>query len=60
MFVLLPNEQLSQAPFDGTVGVRALADVRDAIYVPFQGLALGAHVTQLPHQDDVIAVVKSS
>lgn len=41
----LPNEQLSQAPLDGTVGVGALADVVNAIDSSLQGIAAGVHVT---------------
>lgn len=39
--LLLPNEQLSKAPLDGTVGVCALADVRDVVDGCLQGIAFG-------------------
>lgn len=56
----LPNEQLGEATLDGTVSVRALADVVDAIDVPLHGLAMGLQVAQVPHDDDVVTVVQGS
>lgn len=58
--LLSPNEQLSEAPLDGTVGVRALADVRDVVDGCLQGIAFGIQVTQLLHQFDFVTVVQRS
>lgn len=54
------NEQLSQAPLDGTVSVCALADVIDGVDLILQGLAIGVHVAQLSHDDHVVTVVQRS
>lgn len=56
----LPNEQLSKAPLDGTVSVRALADEVDVIDVILQGLAMSRQVTQLSYEDDFVTVVQGS
>lgn len=56
----LPNEQLSKAPLDGTVSVRALADEGDVIDVILQGLAISRQVTQLSYEDDFVTVVQGS
>ena len=58
--VLLPNEQLSEAPLDGTVGVCALADVVDAQDVGLQGFALSLHVAQLSYKFDIVTVMQGS
>ncbi len=57
---LLPNEQLSKAPLDGTVSVCALANVVDGIDVTLQRLAISLQVTQLSYKDDFVTVVQSS
>lgn len=56
----LPDEQLCEAPLDGTVGVRALADVVDGVNICFQGLAIGLQVAQLSYKDDFVTVVQGS
>lgn len=56
----LPDEQLSKAPLDGAVSVRALADVVDGIDIFFQGLAISLQVAQLSYEDDFVTVVQGS
>lgn len=56
----LPDEQLSEAPLDGAVSVRALADVFDGIDIFFQGLAISLQVAQLSYEDDFVTVVQGS
>lgn len=58
--LVVPNEQFSEAPLDGAVGVGALADVFDGVDAIFQLLAVSRHVTQLPYQDHFVTVVKGS
>lgn len=60
MVVGAPNEQLSKAPLDGTVSVRALADIIDGVDAVLQLLAFGRQVTQLLYENDVVTVVQRS